>query len=251
MSDIYATPAADLSQDIREDRVGGNIDDAIAGNFEINMLETLGEAWRRMKGFKLKCHIAFALYFLVFVGVVIALSLIVGGIAYAGIDPNSIQFLSIAFQVVVTAVSLPMSIAIMIMGIRHAEGKSVSAGEIFRHFGTMFNLLLAYVIMMIMIIIGLVLLVIPGIYLGYAYMFAMPLIVEKKMGAWHALETSRKAVTKVWFRFFGFVWLLILINIVAAIPLGLGWIWTLPWSVLAFAMVYIKMFGAEVHTLAD
>ena len=93
--------------------------------------------------------------------------------------------------------------------------------------------------------------VIPGIYLMYAYMFAMPLIVEKKMGAWHALETSRKAVSKVWFRFFGFVWLLMLINAIAAIPLGLGWIWTLPWSVLAFAMVYIKMFGAEVHTLAD
>ena len=143
------------------------------------------------------------------------------------------------------------AIAVMVMGIRHAQNKSVSAGEVFRHFGTMGNLLLAYIIMMIFIMIGMMLLVIPGIYLMYAYMFAMPLIVEKKMGAWHALETSRKAVTKVWFRFFGFVWLLMLINIVAAIPLGLGWIWTVPWSVLAFAMVYIKMFGAEVHPLSD
>lgn len=251
MSDIYATPAADLSQDIRSDRVGGNIDDAVTGNFEINMLGTLGEAWRGMKGFKLKCHIAFLLYFLVFIGVIILLALVIAGIAMAGFDPQSMGFLNLLFQLVVTAISLPMSIAIMIMGIRHAEGKSVSSGEIFRHFGTMGSLVLAYVIMMILIMIGLLLLVIPGIYLMYAYMFAMPLIVEKKMGAWHALETSRKAVTKVWFRFFGFVWLLMLINLIAAIPLGLGWIWTLPWSVLAFAMVYIKIFGAEVHTLAD
>ncbi len=44
MTDIYATPGADLSQDIRNDRVGVDIDDAIAGNFEVKMLETLGEA---------------------------------------------------------------------------------------------------------------------------------------------------------------------------------------------------------------
>jgi hypothetical protein len=251
MSDIYATPGADLSQDISDDRIGGNIDDAISGNFQVNMLETLGEAWRQLKGFKLKCHIALALYFLVIFGIAMVVGFGVAALAMSGVDPNAIMIINIAVQLVITMVALPMSIAVMIMGIRHAQGKSVSAGEVFRHFGTMGTLLLAYIVMTILILIGLALFVIPGLYLMYAYMFAMPLIVEKKMGAWHALETSRKAVTKVWFRFFGFVWLLMLINVVAAIPLGLGWIWTVPWSVLAFAMVYIKMFGAEVHTLAD
>ena len=251
MSDIYATPGADLSQDVSDDRIGGNIDDAISGNFQVKMLETLGEAWRQLKGFKLKCHIALALYFLVIMGIAIVFGFGVAALAMGGMDPNAVVVLNIAFQLLITMIALPMSIAVMIMGIRHAQNKLVSAGEVFRHFGTMGNLLLAYIIMMIFIVIGMMLLVIPGIYLMYAYMFAMPLIVEKKMGAWHALETSRKAVTKVWFRFFGFVWLLMLINIVAAIPLGLGWIWTVPWSVLAFAMVYIKMFGAEVNTLSD
>ena len=251
MSDIYATPEADLSQDIHSDRAGGNIDDAVAGNFGVSMTGTLGEAWGQLKGFKLKCHIALVLYFLVILGAAILFGVAVFGLAASGADPSVAAILNIVFQIVITLVALPMSIAVMIMGIRHAENRSVSAGEIFRHFGTMGTLFLAYVIMTILILIGLLLLVLPGIYLFYAYMFAMPLIVEKKMGAWHALETSRKAVTKVWFRFFGFVWLLMLINIIAAIPLGLGWIWTIPWSVLAFAMVYIKIFGAEVHTLAD
>ena len=251
MSDIYATPEAELAQNIVGDRVGGNIDDAVAGNFEVSMTGTLGEAWRQLKGFKLKCHIALVLYTLVFIGAAMVFGFAVTALVMSGADQNVILILNIVFQLVITLIALPMSIAIMIMGIRHAQNKSVSAGEIFRHFGTMGTLLLAYIIMTIMIMIGFVLLVIPGIYLMYAYMFAMPLIVEKKMGAWHALETSRKAVTKVWFRFFGFVWLLMLINLIAMIPLGLGWIWTIPWSVLAFAMVYIKIFGAEVHTLAD
>ena len=67
MGDIYATPEAELAQNIESDRAGGNIDDAVAGNFEVNMLETLGEAWRDLKGFKLKCLIAILLYLVVFV----------------------------------------------------------------------------------------------------------------------------------------------------------------------------------------
>ena len=250
MTDIYATPGADLSQDIRNDRVGVDIDDAIAGNFEVKMLETLGEAWNQLKGFKFKCLISIVMAFLVTIAFVFLLAFGLAGLEMAGIQINEVGE-QIVFQIVFTLLTMPMGMAFTIMGIRHAQNKQVSSGEVFRHFGSMWSLLLTYIIMYLMIIIGTFLLILPGIYLMYAYMFAMPLVVEKKMGAWQALETSRRAVTKVWFRFFGFIWLLTLINMIAMIPLGLGWIWTIPWSVLAFAMVYIKMFGAEAHTLAD
>ncbi len=67
MGDIYATPESDLSQRPQSDRAGGNVEDAINGNIEINMLETLGEAWRGMKGFKLKCHIASGIWFVIYI----------------------------------------------------------------------------------------------------------------------------------------------------------------------------------------
>jgi hypothetical protein len=62
MDDIYAAPASDLARQVRSERGGGNIEDAIAGNIEVSMLGTLGEAWRDLKGFKLKCHIAKAIW---------------------------------------------------------------------------------------------------------------------------------------------------------------------------------------------
>ncbi len=251
MSDIYATPEADLRHGAESGRVGGNVDDAIAGNFEVNMLETLGEAWRGLKGFKLKCHIALALYMLVIIVALIALAVVVGIVAASGGDESVITILSIVFQVVITAVSLPMGFAILIMAMRHAHDKSVSAGEVFRHFGATGRLFLTYVIQMILIWIGIMLLVLPGIYLMFAYIYAMPLVVEKKMGVWQALETSRKAVTKVWFRFFGLMMLMMLINGLGVLTLGIAWIWTVPWSILAMTMVYEKIFGVEAHTLTD
>jgi len=250
MADIYATPEADLAQNIEADRAGGSIDDAIAGNFEVNMLETLGEAWRGLKGFKLKCLIALALYIAVFIGLGIAFGVFAGIVSRTGADPSVIGILSIVFQLVITVVALPMSIAVMVMAMRHANSKSVSAGEIFRHFGVMGSLLLAYILMSILIMLGLVLLVLPGIYLMFAYIFSMPLVVEKKMGAWHALETSRKATTKVWFRLVGLMLLVSLINLLGMVTI-IGWIWTVPWTILTFSMVYQKIFGVEAHTLAD
>jgi uncharacterized membrane protein len=251
MSDIYATPEADLAQSSQSERSGGNTDDAVAGNFEVNMLETLGEAWRGLKGYKLKCHIALALYFLVFLGAGLLFGVLVAILAATGADESVVGILSIVFQLVITVVALPMGFAVMIMAMRHAHNKSVSAGEIFKHFGSMGGLVVAYLIQFIFIMIGMVLLVVPGIYLIFAYMFAMPLVVEKRMGAWQALETSRKAVTKVWFRFFGLIMLISLINMLGILTLGIAWIWTIPWSVLTIAMVYEKIFGIEAHTLAD
>ena len=250
-SDIYAAPEADLSHADSSPRSGGNVDDAVAGNIQIKMLETLGEAWRGLKGFKLKCHIALTLYFLVLMGVVILLVVLIGALVTTGADEAVITVLSFLGQLVITVVSLPMGVAILIMAMRHEHEKSVSAGEIFRHFGSTSSLLFAYILQMILIMIGLVLLVLPGLYLMIAYMYAMPLIVEKKMSVWQALETSRKAITRVWFRFFGLLMLLSLINMLGILTLGIAWIWTIPWSVLAMSMVYVKMFGAEAHTLAE
>ena len=250
MVDIYATPEAELAQSIESDRAGGNIDDAVAGNFEVNMLETLGESWRGLKGFKLKCLIAILLYLVVFIVIGMAFGVVAGIIAQTGGDQSVFVVVNIVSQIVMTAIALPMSIAILIMAMRHANSKSVSAGEIFRHFGVIGTLFFAYIIMTIMIMLGFVLLVLPGIYLMFAYIYSMPLILEKKMGAWHALETSRKAITKVWFRLFGLMLLISLINLAGIFTL-VGWIWTVPWTVLAMAMVYQKIFGVEAHTLAD
>ena len=250
-SDIYAAPEADLSHTSSSERSGGNVDDAVAGSIQVNMLETLSEAWRGLKGFKLKCHIALTFYFLVFLGVGILFGVLIGVLAATGADETVIAVLGLVVQLVITVVALPMGVAIMIMAMRHQHEKPVSAGEIFRHFGSTLSLMLAYILQMILIMIGLVLLVLPGLYLMIAYMYAMPLIVEKKMSVWQALETSRKAITRVWFRFFGLLMLVSLINMLGILTLGIAWIWTIPWSVLAMSMVYVKMFGAEAHTLAE
>jgi hypothetical protein len=42
---------------------------------------------------------------------------------------------------------------------------------------------------------------------------------------------------------------MVLINLVGLLPLGLGMIWTLPLSIIAFGIVYRNMFGCEPATI--
>jgi len=86
-------------------------------------------------------------------------------------------------------------------------------------------------------------LILPGLYLSIAYTFTMPLIVDKNMGVWDAMELSRKTVTKHWFKVFGLVLLLGIIALISAIPLGAGLIWTVPLMFMTlYGLLYPVMF---------
>ena len=251
MDNIYAAPESDVARKPAAARSGGNIEDAIAGDIEVNMLETLGEAWRGLKGFKLKCHIATVIWLAVYLlAMLVSIPAVFGLVAF-GADEQTASLIASLVQLVAIAVTMPMMVGIMVMGIRHSQGKSVSAGTVLNYFHRAPGAILWYFLYSLLIMLGYLLLIVPGIYLSFAYMFSLPLMIEKDMSAWRALEVSRKAVTRIWFRATGFLMLLLLLVTLGMIPLGIPLIWIVPWVSLAFAMLYFKLFGAEGATLAD
>ena len=57
----------------------------------------------------------------------------------------------------------------------------------------------------------------PGIYLWVAWIFSVPLVADKRLEFWSAMELSRKVVTRVWFPLLGLL-------LVAFLPFILGYI---------------------------
>ncbi len=251
MGNIYAAPKAELRNDAAGARAGGNIEDAIAGNIEISMTGTMGEAWRQLSGFKSTCLLACLLYFALALVTSFISFPIIFGMAALGADQASASLIGSVVQMIISIAIMPVFLGIHILGMRHAEDKPTSSTAIFGYFNKIPVLFLCYFIMMVLVMLGMLLLVLPGIYLMIAYMFAMALVVEKNMPAWRSLETSRKALTRVWFRFFGLFFLVGIINMLGVFTFFIAWIWTIPWSVLTFSMVYTKLFGAETHTLSE
>lgn len=83
---------------------------------------------------------------------------------------------------------------------------------------------------------GLVLFVIPGVYLAVAYSFSVLMAIFGGFDFWTAMEESRKLITARWLKFFLFTLVIIVINVLGALIIGLGLLITVP---ITFYATYI------------
>ncbi len=98
---------------------------------------------------------------------------------------------------------------------------------------------------MLMLVGGVLMLIglVPSIYLSVGYSMGMPLIIDRRVQFWPAMEMSRKVVGKKWGAVFAFSFVLGLVNLLGVIPCGLGLLATIPLSMCAIAYGYSQMFG--------
>lgn len=203
--------------------------------------EIIREAWNLQSGAKLPIWGAVILsYFATF-----AVAFLMGFIA--GLIPG-VPGMEILAQVVIALVTWPLWAGLSMMGIRRAGNLPIRASLVFEYYDRIIAIFLLYLAIVISIMLGYVLLIIPGIYLSVAYALALPLVVEKNLGVWEAMETSRRAITKCWFRTFGLFLVMGLIMLAGLIPLGIGLIWAVPMMVVMMGILYRELFGIEPTT---
>ena len=147
-------------------------------------------------------------------------------------------------EIIVTLILFPLGVGLGLLGIRRAAGKETPVSTLWAPYSHALPLVVMFVLMAVLIVAGFFLLVLPGIYLSIAYSFSPYLIVEKNMGVWEALETSRKAITEYWWRYFGLMLVALLLIIIGSIPLLIGLLWVLPIVAIATGEVFAKTFGS-------
>ncbi|MDX5428884.1 MAG: hypothetical protein LPK46_10570 [Bacteroidota bacterium] len=163
-----------------------------------------------------------------------------------------ISFIPIVGSLASLVLSPLFTAGFYIAGRKLDKGESINLNSLFGGFNVASELIGPYVIMVVMVILGFILLVIPGIYLSVAYLFVIPLAYfGSGMQPWDILETSRKVISKNWFSFFGFVIVLGLINILGVIALGVGLLITLPLTSIAFYVAFKRVFGFDGDTQSD
>ena len=108
--------------------------------------------------------------------------------------------------------------------------------------GPWLNLVLTGVVGGFLTVIGLLFCIIPGIYLGVSYSFAIPLVLDKKIGFWEALELSRKKVTEKWFLIFGLMILVGLITLAGVLCFCIGLFIAIPVGYAALMYAYQQLF---------
>jgi hypothetical protein len=132
------------------------------------------------------------------------------------------------------------------MFIRRIRGEAVQIGDVFAGFNLAFlHLALAGLVKWLLTSLGFMLCILPGIYLAVAYVFALPLVIDKKMEFWPAMEVSRQVVHRHWWSIFALVIVLWIIACVGFLACFVGALVTIPVAAAALMYVYEDLFGPE------
>ena len=126
------------------------------------------------------------------------------------------------------------------------RGQRAEFGDAFGGFSERFlQLFLAGLVSGILTLVGYVFCIVPGIYLTVAWMFVIPLVVDKRMDFWPAMEVSLRVIQRNWFLFFLLGILNILVVMLGFLALCVGIYVALPITIGAVAYAYEDVFGAE------
>lgn len=90
--------------------------------------------------------------------------------------------------------------------------------------------------------------IIPSLSIFTLYIFTPIIIVVSKTNFWLAMEISRKLVLANYIGVFGFVLAFIVINILGLLFLGIGTLFTIPFTFAATFLLYVKLLKENGHS---
>ncbi|MCB7135405.1 hypothetical protein [Cellulosimicrobium marinum] len=155
---------------------------------------------------------------------------------------TGLTFTSVLLGVVGTVISYLVTAFFTRGALDETAGRRPDVAAFFR-IGNVVNVLVAALVVGVLTGVGLVLCIVPGLLVVVFSVFVYPFTLDRGQDAFTAIRSSWALVS----RSFGSVLLLLLalagINVLGAIPLGLGLFVTIPLSYVATAYAYRRLLG--------
>ena len=216
---------------------GGSIQRTLAGDAQLDVMEVIREGWDCTQGIK-GMVVAGVLLVYAAVGLV---SMILGLIF--GFEKQPF-YASTVSQLVIMMILYPFMAGVFMLGLKRSVGLTVEFREQFSMYGMTLPILGVGVLQSVATSVGLVFLILPGLYLAIALSLAIPLKVEKNLAVVECLTTSLRLVNRNFLQ----VALLGLASMglmVVGILSLIGWIWTIPWTIMIFSITYRQLAGYD------
>lgn len=141
----------------------------------------------------------------------------------------------------------PMVCGIFLVISDHCEGRGYKLGRLFGGFAYFVPAFSSSILIFMFTMMGLVLLVIPGLIFGSWYIFAYLFIIDRGMDFWPAMEASRKLAFNDIVGFALFFLVIGIVNFLGLLFFFVGTLVTVPITFIATYVAYRKL--AELHTL--
>ena len=188
--------------------------------------------WNRMKD-----NLGF---FIVYLIIVLIIEAFFG--FFASVFTDSLPSLSLIFNIGSWVVSIISSIFVIKIGLKLYENEKVGSYDFLSFSSSLFfKFLLGYVLYTLLVVIGFILLIVPGVYLAIKYQYVQYLIVDKNMDVIEAFKESGRMTNGHKWNLLLLLFLFVAIVILGGMALGIGLLVAVPIVLVAQAYVYKKL----------
>ncbi len=197
------------------------IDHILAYGYRLDLGQILSEGWR---------------LFTADIGGFIGFTIVAGLIA-----------IGLALTLVGMLFYMPLFAGFWVVPFFMLKGRPHVFGDFFGGFRQTGQLLLLGLVMGLLVFVGTLLLIIPGIYLAIAWTWAMGLVIDRKMGFWEAMSVSMKVVNKNFWETLLLVLVIAVINSLGS-AVFVGSLVTIPLGICMLVAGYRAIFGLDPRT---
>jgi serine/threonine protein kinase/capsular polysaccharide biosynthesis protein len=156
-----------------------------------------------------------------------------------------------SLSVVGLLVSGPLIGGLYLYFLKRIRGERVRVETAFSGFSTsLLHLFLASFVTDVLMALGFVCCILPGVYLFVAWFFTLPLVIDKRLDFWPAMRLSRKTISRHWWKLLGFLIVLGLFNLAGLVACLVGVFVTLPVSFAALMYAYEDIFSRPLLAAA-
>ena len=243
-ADSYAQPEAPAT--IAPRIAAGNR----ADDYELDLGECITRAWALVRNNFWSVVGVSALVLFAIVGINQLFGLITNPIVNQMVTDQKVNAREILIVLGVTIISAPVSTIFMAGLFKYylklIRGEMPTVSDAFSGFGPRTGqLILLSLVQMTLVVVGYMFCIIPGIYLTVAWYFAIPLVIDRNLDFWPALQLSRRLVSKHWFIVFAAMLVFGLVAMIGIIACGIGILVTMPVGTIALMYAYETIFGAQ------
>jgi len=180
------------------------------------------------------------------IGLFIGLLIVVGLIQYvpdivATILEADAPVLSIIIRIASVILSMIIGMGVIKICLRFCDGEKGEFSDIFSCYPLFFKYLVGSILYGLIVVVGLILLIIPGIIWAIKFQFFDYLIVDQGFGPIDALEKSSEITRGVKLDLLSFGILIGIINLLGLLCLVVGLFVTIPMTWVATAFVYREL----------
>ncbi len=128
--------------------------------------------------------------------------------------------------------------------LKRIRGHPAQLNDAFAGFQLAFlQLFLGLLVSGLLVGLGFLACVLPGIYLAVAWHLTLPIIIDQRLDFWAAMEVSRKVLTRHWWSVFLLALVALMINLAGVLLCCVGGLVTAPLTMLAWMFLYEDLFG--------